>query len=251
MSEYYAVVRSTDHLAHYGVVGMKWGVRRALTSGNERALNRHFNRAARKLKKLQKIGLNPKKSAAKAAAYGAAAAATGTIAIGGTGAASAYLRNKAKKLAPKIIDAELREPGIESYKEGTALRSATAKELNKKYTDLNDRANSIDAWGNTKKKIPASKTPVRDNKGVWKLEDVPEKEVGLTRNQKLRLGAGSVALGLGAMSALHAYRAKNAKKYREKAVAFKNAMDDTFAGTKYEGMYVKQPRKKKRRIHSG
>lgn len=28
MSEYYAVVRSTNELAHYGVAGMKWGVRR-------------------------------------------------------------------------------------------------------------------------------------------------------------------------------------------------------------------------------
>ena len=28
MSEYYAVVRSSDHLAHYGVKGMTWGVRK-------------------------------------------------------------------------------------------------------------------------------------------------------------------------------------------------------------------------------
>lgn len=28
MSEYYAVIRSTDYLAHYGVKGMKWGVRK-------------------------------------------------------------------------------------------------------------------------------------------------------------------------------------------------------------------------------
>ena len=28
MSEYYAVIRSTDHLAHYGVKGMKWGVKK-------------------------------------------------------------------------------------------------------------------------------------------------------------------------------------------------------------------------------
>ena len=52
MSEYYAVIRSTDHLAHYGVKGMKWGVRRATERGNVRALSRHYNRAARKLEKL-------------------------------------------------------------------------------------------------------------------------------------------------------------------------------------------------------
>ena len=59
MSEYYAVVRSTDHLAHYGVKGMKWGVRKAIARGNQKALDRHFRKAAKKLAKLQDIGLNP------------------------------------------------------------------------------------------------------------------------------------------------------------------------------------------------
>lgn len=80
MSEYYAIQRSTDHLAHYGVKGMKWGVRRALARGNSRALDRHFRKAAKKLTKLQDIGLYSKKYATKAAAYGAAAVGTGVLA---------------------------------------------------------------------------------------------------------------------------------------------------------------------------
>lgn len=52
--EYYgsATTPTDDFLAHYGVKGMKWGVRRAIERGNTRALSRHYNRAARKLEKL-------------------------------------------------------------------------------------------------------------------------------------------------------------------------------------------------------
>lgn len=52
MNEYYAVVRSTDHLAHYGIRGMKWGVRRAVDRGDARALSRQYRRATRKLASL-------------------------------------------------------------------------------------------------------------------------------------------------------------------------------------------------------
>ena len=41
MAEYYAVERSPEYLAHYGIRGMKWGVRKAIASGNSRRLGRN------------------------------------------------------------------------------------------------------------------------------------------------------------------------------------------------------------------
>jgi hypothetical protein len=90
MSEYYAVIRSTDHLAHYGVKGMKWGVRRAIERGNTRALSRHYNRAARKLEKLTtktdkefitKVKRKSARQAPAQAALGGLASGLGTFAI--------------------------------------------------------------------------------------------------------------------------------------------------------------------------
>lgn len=52
MSEYYGIGPSSDFFAHYGVKGMKWGVRKAIESGNSRALSRHYKRAANKLQRL-------------------------------------------------------------------------------------------------------------------------------------------------------------------------------------------------------
>ncbi len=53
MSEYYAVVRSTDHLAHYGVKGMKWGVKKAIASGSSKQMDRAYKKAQKHLRKLQ------------------------------------------------------------------------------------------------------------------------------------------------------------------------------------------------------
>ena len=49
---YYAIDRSPEYLAHYGIRGMKWGVRKAIESGNGARLNRHAAKAAAKLRRL-------------------------------------------------------------------------------------------------------------------------------------------------------------------------------------------------------
>ena len=53
MSEYYGVTPSSDFFAHYGVKGMKWGVRRAVEKGNTKRLDRHYKKATKKLEKLK------------------------------------------------------------------------------------------------------------------------------------------------------------------------------------------------------
>ena len=66
MSEYYAVVRQGNTLAHYGVKDMKWGVRKALQKGNARKVSRAYRRAERKLQRLKdKANINLQKDIAK------------------------------------------------------------------------------------------------------------------------------------------------------------------------------------------
>ena len=53
MAEYYGVVRSNSpELSHYGIRGMKWGVRKAIERGDDKALSRQYRKAQRKLRKL-------------------------------------------------------------------------------------------------------------------------------------------------------------------------------------------------------
>ena len=84
MKNYYGINTPTDHLAHYGIKGMKWGVRKALREGDSKALRRQYNKAVKKLSKLEKRGNRGSKYAARAAALTGAAGLTGSVAIGGT-----------------------------------------------------------------------------------------------------------------------------------------------------------------------
>lgn len=70
MSEYYAVQRTGDELRHYGIKGMKWGVRKALNTKSSgraaRKLRKQYLKAENKLRKLSdKADLSRQKAAAK------------------------------------------------------------------------------------------------------------------------------------------------------------------------------------------
>lgn len=56
MSEYYGISPSSDFFAHYGVKGMKWGVRKAISKGGTagaKALAKQYKKANKKLQKLK------------------------------------------------------------------------------------------------------------------------------------------------------------------------------------------------------
>ena len=229
---YYGVTRSTDHLAHYGVKGMRWGVRRAIVTGNQRALDRHYRKAARKLAKLQNIGDNPYKSVAKSAAYGTAAAGMGALALGGTGLAAKGLRV-----------ARTGTRGIAKLITGKDFRPLQS---------VANAANSIDKWGNrttvgTKLAKAHNKTVTAFGKDGRAYEGLHEKMRRTSNSDYARIGAGVAALGLAAKSYQHARRAKNSEKYREKAERFRDEMDKAFANTEYEGQYAKMSKRQQRR----
>ena len=55
----YAIERNENYLAHYGIRGMKWGVRKAIASGNSARLSKQYAKAQKKLAKLDKRAAHP------------------------------------------------------------------------------------------------------------------------------------------------------------------------------------------------
>lgn len=77
----YAIERSPEYLAHYGVRGMRWGVRKALERRDAAGLGRQYRKAQKKLAKLEKRAAKVNKYRRRAALMGAGAAAVGGMAI--------------------------------------------------------------------------------------------------------------------------------------------------------------------------
>lgn len=266
----YAIERSPEYLAHYGIRGMKWGVRKAIASGNAAKLSKHYAKAQKKLAKLEKRAANSKKYAKRAALMGAGAAAAGGLAAAGTAGvsklmnATSYGMSKgalgvgqaASRLGKAMTARGIRGGGrLQAFGKGAqslGLQGATKVGM---------ASNAVNKWGNQSSQLAkqgATQLAKFENAQMFKkfgksrtmLEGARENiaarqkaAAGITNNAVARVGAGVIGAGLAAGAAKNAYRAATANK---KAAKFRSEMNKAFAGTKYANGGNRQGKKRRR-----
>lgn len=242
---YYGVERSSEYLAHYGIRGMKWGVRKAIERGNERALSRQYKKAEKKLAKLERQANNGAKYARRASRLGRGAAVAGGLAIAGTEGVAQGMRAVGK--AGHIAAAKLGKGGIG----------------NKAHIGLNQAADAVSKWGASNSvgkglqkglaKGTANAQSIANQVGAHGVAGAASQygnkaakaAGGLSNNAIARIGAGAVGAGLAAGAAYNMHRAKTTDKKAKQAAKFRAQMEKSFAGTKYANQ-IGQSRKKRR-----
>ena len=244
---------------------MKWGVRKAVERGNDRALSRQYARAQKKLAKLERRSASGKKDAKRAAALGAGAALAGGAAVAGTEGISRGMAkgaglimrgsNKAGTALMNVrgnsqVAHKLRNTGVALKRvgeHGGAFHKGAA-----------EAAGAVSKWGNSKSAVgQAIKTggrkfqnansefvaKVTGGKGIVNTTD---KFGNLTKGTVARIGAGAIGAGLAGAAGYNAYRAATTKRAAKKAAQFRSEMNKAFAGTKYANA-PRTPQKKRRR----
>ena len=247
MSEYYAVVRSTDHLAHYGIKGMKWGVRRARERGSGRALTRQYLKAVKKLDKLnKKADVQEQKNAARKHNRRAAAA----LGVGLTGLGAVAGNN----LAMRILSRKAAEAGSDVSRMNTNAAQATSNPNPAPVYKPNARKKRVVEGGKGIYKVgdPLGGGPVGENAYDNALNNTYTRaEQEAQRHKVIQnavVGAGLAGLGTAAYQKGRAIAAKRrtTKEGHAKAVAkrdaFRKEMDKAFAGTRYASHRPKKRR---------
>ena len=257
----YAIERSDDYLAHYGVRGMKWGVRKAIASGNSARLSRQYAKASKKLAKLEKRAAKADKYRRRAIGYGVGAAAAGGLAALGTGGAGrlvAKAGDTAASASHTIGKAMINIPGTNRvaqnlHRAGSAMMTAggVGKGRGSIRQAGGQARRAIEQWGKSDSISRAMRRPmingaVASNGAVSSgLNKAQGALRGVSNNTIARIGAGAIGAGLAAASAKNAYRAATAQK---KAARFKSEMNKAFAGTQYaNGGGNRQGGKKRKR----
>lgn len=241
INEYYgdASTSTSDYLAHYGVMGMKWGVRRALKSGNSDRLSRQYAKAQKKLAKLQERAANSSKYAKRAVKLGAGAALAGGIAAEGVKNVASRGTALAGKVGAKLgnamygVGGKMQLSGNETLKKigsgmssaGGALSSAGVKTIGKSV----NVHKAVGDWARKEHDIGGEINAALNKVGLSRR--INGKNLGKVSNDTItRIGAGALGAGLAAGAVYNAHRAATAKKKAEK---FRAEMNKAFAGTKY------------------
>ncbi len=253
MSEYYGIAPSSDFFAHYGVKGMKWGVRKAVEKSS-RKLDKAYRKAYKKLEKLNKradVETQAKlaqkyKSAAKgnvgAAVIGASAAGASKLLhplVEGK-AWSAHIKrgNEARAAFDKGWDkyAKGKSNYLNSQAIANEIKSSHGKTLTKEDWDIPRKV--MDNWDKERQGL-------RNTLNKAETDSYNRYSNTLDAMKRTReIGVGIAAAGTG-MAVANAIRSHAAKKRttpegHAKAVAERNAwqkeMKSAFAGTKYAGL---------------
>ncbi len=268
-NEYFGVATTPmdNYLAHYGVRGMRWGVRKAIASGDKARLGRQYAKAQKKLAKLEKQAANSKKYARRAALMGAGAAAAGGLAAAGTGGIGTGMRYAGRTAKGALVNVGnamdavgrgLSERRGVAGRIGNAMGSAgrSMRRAGKKI-NLTGASQAVEEWGRStsisnaaRKGLGqaqfaigrASKTAGGATLGV--TGGAAKRLTGVSNNTIARIGAGAVGAGLAAGAARNAYKAATAKK---KADKFRSEMNKAFAGTQYANGGSRSSSKKRRR----
>jgi hypothetical protein len=260
MPDYYAIERSPDYLEHYGIKGMKWGIRKAIESGNSRALSRQYRKAQKKLAKLEKQAANGKKYAKRAAALGVGAAAAGGLAAAGTAGVSRLVRKAGSTgaqigratggLMERVGDAAYtyaRTPGNRNTtlgkwgtRYGKQLRTAgqnLAKNSHNAALAGRHAGTAITSWGNSTSISDAAEKAIRsasfNGSRIAGARNLSKKVHGISNNTIARIGAGAIGAGLAGAAGYNAYRAATTKEAARKPAEFRREMNKALAGTKY------------------